>query len=145
MSHPTLPTPFRNFRPFNSQRVRLFLTEREVGRLGRQEATQMRNAPSGLKPGQLTFTIQEAADVLGISKSSAYEAAHRGELPALQFGRRLVVTRTTLEKLLGLSQQTPSGRPVRRERPRPTHWLLVPERGSRPSPNWTLHRRSSTA
>jgi excisionase family DNA binding protein len=105
----------------------------------------MRNAPPGLKPGQLAFTIQEAAEVLGISKSSAYEAVHRGELPALRFGRRLVVTRTTLEKLLGLSELTTSGRPDRKERPRRAHWLLVSERGSRPSPNWIVHRRSSTA
>jgi excisionase family DNA binding protein len=104
----------------------------------------MRNAPPGLTPGQLTFTVREAAEVLGIAKSSAYEAARRGELPALRFGRRLVVTRTTLEKLLGLSELTTSGRPDRRERPRRTH-LLVPQRGSRPSPNWTVHRRSSTA
>jgi excisionase family DNA binding protein len=103
------------------------------------------NAPSGLKPGQLTFTIQEAAEVLGISRSSAYEAAHRGELPVLRFGRRLVVPRTALEKLLGLSELTPSGRSDRKERPRRTHWLLVPDGGTRTSPNWGPPRRSSTA
>jgi excisionase family DNA binding protein len=104
----------------------------------------MGNAPPGLKPGQLTFTIQEAAEVLGISKSSAYEAAHRGELPVLRFGRRLVVTRVTLEALLGLSEPTPSGRPARRKRTRRAHWLLLPEGGTRTPPNRGLQRRSST-
>ena len=46
-----------------------------------------------LPPGQLTFTIDQAATLLGISKSTAYDSAHRGELPVLRFGRRLVVTR----------------------------------------------------
>ena len=32
-------------------------------------------------PDRLTWSITEAAQVLGISRASAYEAAHRGELP----------------------------------------------------------------
>jgi transcriptional regulator of acetoin/glycerol metabolism len=30
---------------------------------------------------RLTWTVTEAARLLGISRASAYEAAHRGELP----------------------------------------------------------------
>ena len=52
-------------------------------------------------PIKLTFTVQEAADLLGISRSTAYECVHRGDLPALTLGRRLLVTRATLESMLG--------------------------------------------
>ncbi len=50
---------------------------------------------------KLTYTVPEAAALLGISRTSAYEAVHRGEIPSLVFGRRIVVTRLTLEQLLG--------------------------------------------
>jgi excisionase family DNA binding protein len=40
---------------------------------------------------RLTWTIPEAARLLGISKDSAYEAAHRGELPVRVIGRRLLI------------------------------------------------------
>jgi excisionase family DNA binding protein len=49
-----------------------------------------------------TVTIDEAARILGISRASAYAAAHRGELPGvLRLGRRLVVSRRALERALG--------------------------------------------
>lgn len=48
-----------------------------------------------------TVTVEEAAEMLGISRSSAYECVHRGELRALRLGRRLVVPRSALEELLG--------------------------------------------
>jgi excisionase family DNA binding protein len=48
-----------------------------------------------------TLTILEAAKLLGIGRGSAYEAARRGELPAVRLGRRLVVPRARLEEMLG--------------------------------------------
>lgn len=50
-----------------------------------------------------TVTVEEAAQMLGISRSSAYECVKRGELRALRLGRRLVVPRAVLEDLLGAS------------------------------------------
>jgi excisionase family DNA binding protein len=50
-----------------------------------------------------TVTVEEAAQMLGISRSSAYECVKRGELRALRLGRRLVVPRVVLEDLLGAS------------------------------------------
>lgn len=38
-----------------------------------------------------TLTITEAAELLGIGRSAAYEAARRGELPTRRLGRRLLV------------------------------------------------------
>ena len=43
-----------------------------------------------------TVTVEEAAQMLGISRSSAYECVRRGELRALRLGRRLVVPRSAL-------------------------------------------------
>jgi excisionase family DNA binding protein len=47
-----------------------------------------------------TVTVTEAADILGISRSTAYELARSGTLPALRLGRRLVVPTHALEALL---------------------------------------------
>jgi excisionase family DNA binding protein len=48
----------------------------------------------------LVYSVEEAGRLLGLSRNSAYEAAKRGELPTLTFGRRLVVPRVALMRLL---------------------------------------------
>ena len=50
---------------------------------------------------RLTWTITEVAQLLGISRATAYEAAHRGELPVHVIGRRMLVPRVALLRLLG--------------------------------------------
>lgn len=57
-------------------------------------------APGAGTPGRATMTVSEAAEVLGISRSTAYELVHAGALPALRLGRRIVVPRHALEELL---------------------------------------------
>jgi excisionase family DNA binding protein len=47
------------------------------------------------------LTVEEAADVLRISRGAAYEAARRGELPSVRLGRSLRVPRSRLLELLG--------------------------------------------
>ena len=47
-----------------------------------------------------TYTVEEAAKILGISRSTAYECARTGELPVLRFGRRMVVPATALRLLV---------------------------------------------
>lgn len=49
---------------------------------------------------RLTVTIEEAAKLLGIGRTSAYDAARRGELPTIRIGRLLLVPRVRLEQLL---------------------------------------------
>jgi excisionase family DNA binding protein len=46
-------------------------------------------------------TVEEVAALLRISRSSAYEAIKRGEIPTVSFGRRLRVPRSTLLRLAG--------------------------------------------
>ncbi len=47
------------------------------------------------------FTIMEAGEILGLSRPSAYAAAKRGDLPVIWMGRRAIVPRRALERLLG--------------------------------------------
>jgi excisionase family DNA binding protein len=48
----------------------------------------------------LTYSIPTAAELLGISRGSAYAAADRGELPTVSIGRRRLVPRARLLALL---------------------------------------------
>ena len=48
-----------------------------------------------------TITIVEAAHRLGIGRNQAYEAAKRGEIPSIKIGKRLLVPKAALEKMLG--------------------------------------------
>jgi excisionase family DNA binding protein len=50
--------------------------------------------------GPLTYTVPQAAALLGISSWSAYEAIKRGELPARKVGRRIVVPKVQLDAWL---------------------------------------------
>lgn len=49
---------------------------------------------------RLTFTIDEVARALGIGRNSAFAAAHRGEIPFIKIGRRLLVPKVAFEKML---------------------------------------------
>jgi len=50
---------------------------------------------------RLTYTVEEAADVLGISRNLAYELIRQGRLPAIRISqKRLVVPKAALAKLL---------------------------------------------
>jgi excisionase family DNA binding protein len=48
----------------------------------------------------LTLSIHQAAAMLGIGRNQAYEAARRGELPIIKIGRRILVPRAQLERML---------------------------------------------
>jgi len=49
---------------------------------------------------RLVLTVSEAAAALGISRTHAYELVARGELASLRLGRRIVVPRRSLERLV---------------------------------------------
>lgn len=49
---------------------------------------------------RMAFTVKEAADLLGISRSLAYELVADGTLPSLRLRRRIVVPRLALLRLL---------------------------------------------
>jgi excisionase family DNA binding protein len=56
-------------------------------------------------PSRMTVTVEEAAQLLGIGRQSAYQAARTGELPTIKLGRRLLVPRAQLDTLLGVDQK----------------------------------------
>lgn len=47
-----------------------------------------------------TVTVEEAAKILGIGRNTAYEAVKQGEIPVIRIGRRILVSRVALERLL---------------------------------------------
>ncbi len=53
-----------------------------------------------MKQERLTVTVEEAAALLGISRAFAYLLVARNELPSLKLGRRVVIPRRALDRLL---------------------------------------------
>lgn len=49
---------------------------------------------------RLTLKVEEAADLLGISRSHAYDLVREGVIPSLRLGRRIVVPRRAIETML---------------------------------------------
>ena len=50
---------------------------------------------------RLTLSIAEAAELVGISRTTAYELAQSGELPTVRLGRRILVPVNQLADVLG--------------------------------------------
>ena len=64
---------------------------------------QVRNPPPRRR---LTLTVEEAAQLLGISRASAYEAIRRREIPSLRIGKRILIPRSQLERLIDVDSST---------------------------------------
>ena len=47
-----------------------------------------------------TLDVDEAAKILGLSRNAAYSAVAAGQLPAIRLGRRIVIPRAALERML---------------------------------------------
>jgi excisionase family DNA binding protein len=47
-----------------------------------------------------TYNIEEAAEMLGIGRNQGYEAARRGDIPTIKIGKRLLVPKAALERML---------------------------------------------
>lgn len=66
---------------------------------------------------RLVYTVEEAAKLLGISRSFAYEAVQKGDIPSMRIGRRILVPKSRLERYLSeagsLSPQATTHPPVR--------------------------------
>ena len=57
---------------------------------------------------RLVYSVSEAAELLGIGRSTAYELVARGELPSVAIGDRRVITRPALAELLGVEPPLPA-------------------------------------
>lgn len=60
------------------------------------------DSPLAALQGRVMVSVEEAAKVLGLGRSAAYEAARRGELPTRRIGRRLLVPVPALLEWLGV-------------------------------------------
>jgi excisionase family DNA binding protein len=49
---------------------------------------------------RLTLTVTEAAKLLRLSRAFTYELVARGELPSVRLGRRIVIPRVAIERIL---------------------------------------------
>ena len=58
-----------------------------------------------MKTEKRTYSVEEAAEIVGISRSKAYECVRDGTLPSIRFGRRIVVP---VGALLNLLDEFPS-------------------------------------
>lgn len=55
-----------------------------------------------------TISVPEAARLFGITgRATAYDAAHRGEIPFIKVGRQMRVPTAKVLALLGLDNPTP--------------------------------------
>lgn len=48
----------------------------------------------------VTLTVDETSRLLRLSRGATYEAVRRGQLPSIRIGRRILIPRAALEKLL---------------------------------------------
>lgn len=49
---------------------------------------------------RLTLSIDQTAEILGISRGLVYGLVARGELPSIRFGRRILVLKKAIDKLV---------------------------------------------
>jgi excisionase family DNA binding protein len=64
-----------------------------------------------------TMSVEEAAVALGIGRTTAYLAIRRGELPCLRIGRRVVVPRAAIDRLLAGANPLPPSLTAQHEQP----------------------------
>jgi excisionase family DNA binding protein len=83
-----------------------FTSRVENGRLEAQKDVRRGTTPepgageSAVERKRLVLSVTEAAEILGISRAFAYELVARSELPHIRLGRRIVVPRIQLDRLL---------------------------------------------
>ena len=53
-----------------------------------------------MNEARMTISVEEAAEILGISRAFAYKLVKKDELPIVRLGRRVVVPRRALERML---------------------------------------------
>ena len=49
---------------------------------------------------RLCLTVPEVAKLLGISRNYCYELVRRGIIPSIRLGKRILIPRAALEKML---------------------------------------------
>ena len=58
---------------------------------------------------RVTYKITEAAQLLGVGRNQAYEAAARGEIPTIKIGKRLLVPKAAFDRMVGCAAAPRAG------------------------------------
>ena len=53
---------------------------------------------------RLTYTVTEVAELLGISRGSAYTHVRTGEIPSITIGGRIVIPRRVVDEMLDIQK-----------------------------------------
>ena len=56
------------------------------------------------EPGKLAYTVSEAAEAIGLSKSTVFEMLKDGRLRGLKLGHRRLIRRSELEAVLDAAE-----------------------------------------
>jgi excisionase family DNA binding protein len=59
------------------------------------------NPQAGAAVERRTYSVEEAGQILGVCRNTAYDLAKTGQLPTIRLGRRLLVPKAAVEALLG--------------------------------------------
>ena len=59
------------------------------------------------KERALTISVERAGELLGLSRNSVYAAVRNGQLPVLKIGKRLLVPKIQLDRLLAGNRDKP--------------------------------------
>jgi excisionase family DNA binding protein len=51
----------------------------------------------------MTYTVEEVCRLLRMGRNQCYEAIRRGDIPALRIGRRFLVPRAALDRMLDIA------------------------------------------
>ena len=75
------------------------MTEQEARRRKRQSERDRL-----LGEHRLTYTVRETAVILGIGVNQAYQWAGKGALPTVRLGKRIIIPRAALTKMLASAE-----------------------------------------
>ena len=51
-------------------------------------------------PERATYTVDQAAKLTGVARNTMYEAVHAGEIASIRIGRRILIPRVALGRML---------------------------------------------
>lgn len=49
---------------------------------------------------KMTYTVKEAAELLGVSKSFMYKMIQNNEIPVLKLGKRIIIPKTKFQQFI---------------------------------------------
>ena len=76
-------------------------THRECKACRRATPSPARGVDERQRDGRVAISVREAGDLLGVSRSFAYELVASGELRSIRLGRRILVPLSAIDELTG--------------------------------------------